>query len=102
MWVTEAKYSCATIEPRWFAIEGLVAVQAPVKEKNIWIFPRWSRDVVSQLLVPKHSLGAPQVRRRGPGRGWGCWWQATVAYTPSVYSIALICGHNVAPITNMI
>ena len=47
MWVTEAKYSCATIELRWFAIEDLVAVQAPVKEKNIWIFPRWSRDVVS-------------------------------------------------------
>ena len=33
MWVTEAKY--------------LVAVQAPVEERNIWIFPRWSRDVVS-------------------------------------------------------
>ena len=47
MWVTEAKYSCATIGLRWFAIEGLVAVQAPIKEKNIWIFPRWSRDVVS-------------------------------------------------------
>ena len=47
MWVTEAKYSCAIIELRWFAIEDLVAVQAPVKEKNIWIFPCWSRDVVS-------------------------------------------------------
>ena len=47
MWVSEAKYSCAIIELRWFAIEDLVAVQAPVKEKNIWIFPRWSRDVVS-------------------------------------------------------
>ena len=47
IWVTEAKYSCATIVLRWFAIGDLVAVQAPVELKNIVIFPRWSRDVVS-------------------------------------------------------
>ena len=47
IWVTEAKYSCATIEPRWFTIGDLVAVQAPVELKNISIIPRWSRDVVS-------------------------------------------------------
>ena len=47
IWVTEAKYSCATIELRWFAIGDLVAVQAPVELKNISIFPRWSRDVDS-------------------------------------------------------
>ena len=47
IWVTEAKYSCATIGLRWFAIGDLVAVQAPVGLKNISIFPRWSRDVVS-------------------------------------------------------
>ena len=47
IWVAEAKYSCAIIELRWFAIGDLVAVQAPVELKNIWIFPRWSRDVVS-------------------------------------------------------
>ena len=47
IWVTEAKYSCAIIELRWFAIGDLVAVQAPVELKNISIFPRWSRDVVS-------------------------------------------------------
>ena len=47
IWVTEAKYSCATIELRWFAIGDLVSVQAPVEKINIWIFPRWSRDVVS-------------------------------------------------------
>ena len=46
-WITEAKYSCATIELRWFAIGNFAAVQAPVEEKNISIFPRWSRDVVS-------------------------------------------------------
>ena len=47
IWVTEAKYSCAIIELRWFTIGDLVAVQAPVELKNIPIFPRWSRDVVS-------------------------------------------------------
>ena len=39
IWVTEAKYSCATIGLRWFAIGDLVAVQAPVEPKNISIFP---------------------------------------------------------------
>ena len=31
----------------WFAIGNFAAVQAPVETKNISIFPRWSRDVVS-------------------------------------------------------
>ena len=47
IWVTEAKYSCASIGRRWFAIGDFVAVQAPVEKKNISIFPCWSRDVVS-------------------------------------------------------
>ena len=47
IWITEAKYSCASIGWRWFAIRDLVAVQAPVELKNISIFPRWSRDRVS-------------------------------------------------------
>ena len=47
IWVTEAKYSCASIGRRGFAIRDFVAVQAPVELKNISIFPRWSRDRVS-------------------------------------------------------
>ena len=47
IWVREAKYSCAFIGQRWFAIRDFVAVQAPVELENISIFPRWSRDVVS-------------------------------------------------------
>ena len=47
IWVTEAKYSCAFIGLRRFAIRYFVAVQAPVELKNISIFPSWSRDRVS-------------------------------------------------------
>ena len=72
IWVTEAKCSCASIGRRWFAIRDFVAVQAPVELENISIFPRWSRDVVSKLLVSEHSRGTPQVRGGAFSGKWLC------------------------------
>ena len=47
IWVIEAEYSCAFIWLWRIAIVDLAAVQAPVEQKNISIFPRWSHDGVS-------------------------------------------------------
>ena len=77
----EAEYSYAFIWLRWFTIGDSTAVRAPIELKNISIFPGWSRDGVSLLLVPEHSLETPQVRGRG------CWWQVTVISELSVLSI---------------
>ena len=97
--MSEAEYSCVFIWLWWFAIGYFAAVQAPVEENNIWIFPRWSRDVVSQLLVPRHSLETPQVRGRGPrGGAVGGKWLCSIGSgerqrTVWIASIEISCSH---------
>ena len=60
IWVTEAKYSWATIGLWWLPIGDFVAVPAPVELKNISIFPSWSRFLSSP--VTSNSREPPKTR----------------------------------------
>ena len=72
IWVTDAKYSCASIGRLWFAIRDFVAVQAPVELKKTFQFSHAGH--VTEF--PNFSCLSTRWRRRRSGAfggKWLCW-----------------------------